>query len=310
MPQTHSSTGWPGVCAGKASPRSASISDPGRPAWRTPRSVRDWSARGRDVVTCRCPGRSGRCRHGCFGAGPRTGHSRRIDWARLPHGEAGIPRGVGARSCRSTGGRGAGSDAGREAPTGGAPRQCSGAATQEASDRICTAMRSPSNCKRLGDQRGGGLLRPRHGFVDGRRATAHIEQGVGEEIPITLVMDHPPLPTWPTICSATCWAQRAAAPKSTSTVVTTRSDKPIVWCCRFPRRAQPGSLWDVLSGGVDAIREVRKNTFDIDEFSIRIRRLRARRTHASATLDGIDGFDPEFFGISRVRPSGSSRSSG
>lgn len=31
-----------------------------------------------------------------------------------------------------------------------------------------------------------------------------IEAGVGKEVPITVVMDHPDCPTWPTTCSAMC----------------------------------------------------------------------------------------------------------
>ena len=55
----------------------------------------------------------------------------------------------------------------------------------------------------------------------------------------------------------------------------------------------------MLSGGVDAIREVPEDRFDIDEFYDPDPDAPGKiYTRFGGFVDGIDGFDPEFFGIS------------
>ena len=69
--------------------------------------------------------------------------------------------------------------------------------------------------------------------------------------------------------------------------------------CRFPGAPDPEAFWDVLSGGVDAIREVPEDRFDIDEFYDPDPETPGKiYSRFGGFLDGIDGFDPEFFGIS------------
>ena len=49
----------------------------------------------------------------------------------------------------------------------------------------------------------------------------------------------------------------------------TRTDEPIAIVavsCRFPGAPNPEAFWELLSGGIDAIREVPEDRFDIDEF--------------------------------------------
>lgn len=130
-----------------------------------------------------------------------------------------------------------------------------------------------------------------------------LETSLGHEIPVTLVMDHPRL------SDAADWllgdvlglseqAAAAAAPAS----VASRTDDPIAIIavsCRFPGAPNPEAFWDVLSGGVDAIREVPEDRFDIDEFYDPDPDAPGKTyTRFGGFLDGIDGFDPEFFGIS------------
>ena len=130
-----------------------------------------------------------------------------------------------------------------------------------------------------------------------------IEQGVGEEIPITLVMDHPRLSDVADyLLGDVLGLNEQPAAKSAPTVVTTRTDEPIAIVavsCRFPGAPDPEAFWDVLSGGVDAIREVPEDRFDIDEFYDPDPETAGKTyTRFGGFLDGIDGFDPEFFGIS------------
>jgi acyl transferase domain-containing protein/NADPH:quinone reductase-like Zn-dependent oxidoreductase/acyl carrier protein len=81
-----------------------------------------------------------------------------------------------------------------------------------------------------------------------------------------------------------------------------RTDEPIAIiavACRFPGARDPEAFWEVLSGGVDAIREVPEDRFDIDEFYDPDPETPGKiYSRFGGFLDGIDGFDPEFFGIS------------
>ncbi|MDA2892508.1 SDR family NAD(P)-dependent oxidoreductase [Mycolicibacterium sp. BiH015] len=131
----------------------------------------------------------------------------------------------------------------------------------------------------------------------------HLEQGVGVDIPVTLAMDHPRLSDVADylLGEVLGLSDAAAAPRLTSTA-TTHADEPIAIVavsCRFPGAPDPEAFWDVLSGGVDAIREVPEDRFDIDEFYDPDPDAPGKTyTRFGGFLDGIDGFDPEFFGIS------------
>ncbi|MCV7412129.1 polyketide synthase [Mycobacterium florentinum] len=131
-----------------------------------------------------------------------------------------------------------------------------------------------------------------------------IEQGVGKEIPATLAMDHPRLSDvadylLDEVLGLSGQAKSAPQPAS---AVTTRTDEPIAIIavsCRFPGAPDPEAFWELLSGGVDAIREVPEDRFDIDEFYDPDPETPGKTyTRFGGFLDGIDGFDPEFFGIS------------
>lgn len=130
-----------------------------------------------------------------------------------------------------------------------------------------------------------------------------IEQGVGKQIPATLAMDYPRLSDVVDYLLGDVLelGEKAAAPQPAA-VVTTRTDEPIAIvavACRFPGAPNPEAFWEVLSGGVDAIREVPEDRFDIDEFYDPDPDTAGKTyTRFGGFLDGIDGFDPEFFGIS------------
>ena len=131
-----------------------------------------------------------------------------------------------------------------------------------------------------------------------------IEQGVGKEIPVTLVMDHPRLSDAAEylLGEVLGLSEQASDKRGPRQVVTTRADEPIAIVavsCRFPGAPDPEAFWELLSGGVDAIREVPEDRFDIDEFYDPDPETPGKTyTRFGGFLDGIDGFDPEFFGIS------------
>ncbi len=129
-----------------------------------------------------------------------------------------------------------------------------------------------------------------------------IEQGVGHEIPITLVMDYPRLSDVAEYLLGDVLGLSEQAKSGPAPTVTTRTDEPIAIVavsCRFPGAPNPEAFWEVLEGGVDAIREVPEDRFDIDEFYDPDPDAPGKTyTRFGGFLEGIDGFDPEFFGIS------------
>ncbi|HTZ14424.1 MAG TPA: SDR family NAD(P)-dependent oxidoreductase, partial [Mycobacterium sp.] len=130
-----------------------------------------------------------------------------------------------------------------------------------------------------------------------------IELGVGKQIPATLAMDHPRLSdTVDYLLTDVLALSEAKSGPAVATAVTARTDEPIAIIavsCRFPGAPNPEAFWEVLSGGVDAIREVPEDRFDIDEFYDPDPDAAGKTyTRFGGFLDGIDGFDPEFFGIS------------
>jgi acyl transferase domain-containing protein/acyl carrier protein len=141
-----------------------------------------------------------------------------------------------------------------------------------------------------------------------------IEQAVGNELPATLAMDYPRLSEVADYllddvlglsqqASASSDARAGRQPASAAPPLRNgRTDEPIAIiavACRFPGAPDPEAFWEVLSGGVDAIREVPDDRFDIDEFYDPDPETPGKiYSRFGGFLDGIDGFDPEFFGIS------------
>ncbi|MGB0437290.1 MAG: type I polyketide synthase, partial [Mycobacterium sp.] len=132
-----------------------------------------------------------------------------------------------------------------------------------------------------------------------------IEQGVAKEIPATLAMDHPRLSDVADYLLGEVLGLSeapAASGSRTAPVVAARTDEPIAIVavsCRFPGAPDPEAFWEVLADGVDTIREVPEDRFDIDEFYDPDPEAAGKTyTRFGGFLDEIDGFDPEFFGIS------------
>ncbi|ULE34537.1 type I polyketide synthase [Mycobacterium sp. IDR2000157661] len=132
-----------------------------------------------------------------------------------------------------------------------------------------------------------------------------LEQGVGKEIPVTLVMDHPRLSDAADYLLGEVLGLHEPVPSATPLPVSAaaiRSDEPIAIVavsCRFPGAPDPEAFWELLSGGVDAIREVPEDRYDIDEFYDPDPDAPGKTyTRLGGFLDQVDGFDPEFFGIS------------
>lgn len=69
--------------------------------------------------------------------------------------------------------------------------------------------------------------------------------------------------------------------------------------CRFPYAQTPDAFWQLLREGVDAVREVPRERFDVDAYyDSDPDRPNKMYTRFGAFIKGVDQFDPQFFGIS------------
>ena len=132
-----------------------------------------------------------------------------------------------------------------------------------------------------------------------------VERAVGQELPATLAMDYPRLVDVADYLLddvLSIGAPTSATPAAQPDSVPLRSDEPIAIvavACRFPGAPDPEAYWELLSGGVDAIREIPDDRFDVDEYYDPDPEAPGKiYTRYGGYLDRIDGFDPEFFGIS------------
>jgi phthiocerol/phenolphthiocerol synthesis type-I polyketide synthase D len=69
--------------------------------------------------------------------------------------------------------------------------------------------------------------------------------------------------------------------------------------CRFPLGKDPASFWDMLSQGLNAVKEFPQDRWDVDAFFNEKRGVKGKMYVESAScLDSVDRFDAAFFGIS------------
>jgi acyl transferase domain-containing protein/NADPH:quinone reductase-like Zn-dependent oxidoreductase/acyl carrier protein len=133
-----------------------------------------------------------------------------------------------------------------------------------------------------------------------------LTHAVGRELPATLAMDYPRITDVADYLlgdvlaiGAKASADATAQPDSAMNM---RRNEPIAivaLACRFPGAPDPDAYWELLSGGVDAIREIPDDRFDVDEYYDPDPEAPGKiYTRYGGYLDKIDGFDPEFFGIS------------
>src|SRR5581483_1994312 len=69
--------------------------------------------------------------------------------------------------------------------------------------------------------------------------------------------------------------------------------------CRFPGAENPEAFWQLLERGGDAVREIPRSRWNLDEYyDADADRPGRMSTRWAGLLDQVDLFDPEFFGIS------------
>ena len=129
-----------------------------------------------------------------------------------------------------------------------------------------------------------------------------LEAAVGRELPATLAMDHPRLTDVADylLRDVLTLTERPAAVVPAAPAA--GADEPIAViavACRFPGAPDPDAYWRLLADGVDAIREIPEDRFDVDEFYDPDQQAPGKiYTRNGGYLDRVDEFDPEFFGIS------------
>ena len=131
-----------------------------------------------------------------------------------------------------------------------------------------------------------------------------LEKGFGRQLPVTLAMDHPHLTDAaeylrrPTCSASANRRRRSRAPVVTMTARTSRS-RSSGWHADFPGARDAEAFWNCCADGVDMIREIPDDRYDINDFYDPDPDAAGKiYTRYGGFLDGIDGFDPEFFGIS------------
>ena len=88
-------------------------------------------------------------------------------------------------------------------------------------------------------------------------------------------------------------------PLSASAKPTTEAVAIIGMACRFPGANNPDELWRLLSEGRDTVKPIPPHRFDIETFYSPGRDAAGRAyVREAALIEGIDHFDPGFFGIS------------
>jgi acyl transferase domain-containing protein/acyl carrier protein/NADP-dependent 3-hydroxy acid dehydrogenase YdfG len=145
----------------------------------------------------------------------------------------------------------------------------------------------------------------RHYGIDSVTATAVIGRlatRLGRDLPATLAWEHPTLDALVAHVESSPNAAPAAPPADLS-VSLAGHDEPIAvvgMACRFPGGSDsPAAFWELLRDGVDAVREVPADRWDVERhYDADVGAPGRMSTRWGGFLDRVDGFDAAFFGIS------------
>ncbi|MCX2950139.1 acyltransferase domain-containing protein [Lentzea sp. NEAU-D7] len=126
------------------------------------------------------------------------------------------------------------------------------------------------------------------------RLLADLGAELGRPLPPTMMWENP---TTRSLARAVCASARSEEPHPVPAPVTRGAlpDDPIAvvgMSCRFPGAADPAAYWSLLSNGVDAVTRVPSRRWDAESAQVEAGGWRG------GFLDQVDGFDPQFFGVS------------
>ncbi|UCD43737.1 MAG: AMP-binding protein, partial [Chloroflexota bacterium] len=134
--------------------------------------------------------------------------------------------------------------------------------------------------------------------VEAVSLTGDLEIWLGRRLSPTLAWDYPNIKSLARYLAAETSDQAALVP----TQFLGRTTDPIAVIglgCRFPNAGDPEAFWQILHDGVDVIREVPKDRWDVDAIYDPGDGVCGKaNTRWGGFLDEVASFDPGFFGIS------------
>ncbi len=121
---------------------------------------------------------------------------------------------------------------------------------------------------------------------------------LGLSLPTTIAFDHA---TVRALAAHLLREVAPAPPAPAPTLAPPASAEPIAVIglgCRFPQAAAPAAFWELLSDGVDALREVPAERWDVDAYYDPEPGVPGKTyTRRGGFLDHVDRFDAQFFGV-------------
>ena len=132
-----------------------------------------------------------------------------------------------------------------------------------------------------------------------------LEGDVGCALPATLAFEYPTVDELASYLLKEVLALVAPAAGATDDSMKARDglslQEPIAvisMACRFPGADTPEAFWQLLRDGVDMVREVPAERWDVDAYYDPQRPLPGKMyMREAAFVEGVEGFDPLFFGI-------------
>ena len=130
---------------------------------------------------------------------------------------------------------------------------------------------------------------------------ARLSAGLGRPLSPVLAWEHPSLAALAAHLSGEADRGGAGEPAEEGPALQ-GSDEPIAivgMACRLPGAASPEAFWALLHGGIDAVREVPADRWDLEAYFDPDPAAPGKATTRwGGFLDRVDGFDPLFFSIS------------
>ncbi|HEY8687351.1 MAG TPA: beta-ketoacyl synthase N-terminal-like domain-containing protein [Chloroflexota bacterium] len=127
---------------------------------------------------------------------------------------------------------------------------------------------------------------------------ARLGDWIGIELPVTLVWHYPTIDSLADYLAGTTEARRLPVERG---AIQTREPIAVIGvACRFPGADGPEKFWDALLEGKDAITEVPPERWDANAlYDPALSTEESANTHWGGFINGIEMFDPGFFGMSR-----------
>ena len=126
--------------------------------------------------------------------------------------------------------------------------------------------------------------------------SGELEHWLGRRLAPTLAYEYPDITS---LAMYLAGAGRAVTERPKARVTSSEPIAVVGIGCKFPRAAGPEAFWSLLQNGIDAVREVPADRWDIDALYDADPDVFGRMyTRHGGFIDDVDKFDASFFGIS------------